>query len=123
MVNEIMFSAAITCFKPSVMTTAVGRAAALVIANMAGNFYVEGSISVATSATLIPLGQVVAPHWAFFKNMDVTNFVRLMNGSGGAKLPKLLPGEAAFFPLDDTSVPYAIADTAACLLEYLIFSL
>lgn len=123
MANEITVQGGITCFKSSIMTSALYRTFPALQFTMTANYYVEGTILVGTSATLIPLGAVTTPHWAYFKNLDATNFLRLMNGSAGAKLPKLKPGEPALFPLDDTAVPYAQADTAACLLEYLIFGL
>lgn len=123
MANEISLTASLTAYKPSIMSSALSRAVSGFLATMTGNFIVEGTISIATSATLIPLGQVTAPHWAAFHNLDATNFLTIRNGSGGADLLKLLAGEWAFCPLLDTSVPYGVANTAVCLLEYLIFSL
>lgn len=105
------------------MSSVIGRAVTNLLFTMTGNPYIEGVLSVLTSATVIPLGSVVAPHWSFFNNLDVTNFVKVRNGASGADLVKLKPGECAFFPLLDTAVPYAIADTATCLMEYLILSL
>jgi hypothetical protein len=91
---------------------------------MAGAVYVEGTVSVATSDTAIPMGQVTQPHWAYFHNLDTVNFVKLKTATAGAYFAKLLAGEYAFFPLLDTlTAPYAIADTSAVAMEYLIFSL
>ena len=123
MANEITLTSSLSAFKAAIMSAAVGRSVSGAQFTMTGNFYVEGTISVATSATVIPLGQVTAPHWAYFHNLDATNYLTIRNGSGGTDLLKLLAGEYAFVPLLDTSAPYAIADTAACLLEYLILSL
>ncbi len=129
MANELDIQLALRCYKPSAMSSAIGRALILQ-ATMTGRFTVEGTILVGVTATLVPLGQVVQPHWSYFKNLDATNFIDVLNGSRGneedddaATIIKLLPGEAAIFPMLDTAVPYATADTAACLMEYLIISL
>lgn len=125
MANEITVTGSLTVNKPTVMSSAIARSIVNGQFNMAGNFYVEGTISVSTSGVVIPLGQVTAPHWAWFKNLDSVNFLTIRNGSGGADLLKLLAGELTpgGVPLLDTSTPYAVANTAACLLEYLIVSL
>lgn len=123
MAQEITLTASLSVNKSTVMSSAVARSVTAALFNMSGNFWVEGTVSIATSATAIPLGQVVAPHWAYFHNLDSVNFLKIRNGSGGADVLKLLAGEYAFCPLLDSSTPYAIADTSACLLEYAIFSL
>lgn len=123
MANELTITASLSFFKSTVMNQAISEAVSGLLFNVSGSYYIQGQLSVATSATVIPLGTVTAPHWSYFKNIDSTNFLRLMNGSGGAKVVKLKAGECAFFPWDDGATPYAIADSAACVLEYLIISL
>lgn len=123
MASEITVSASLSVYKPSVMSSAAARSVASKVASMSGNFTIESNISVAITATLIPLGQVTAPHWAWFYNSDSVNFVRIRNGVSGADLIKLLAGEFALVPLYDAAVPYAIADTSPVILEYLIASL
>ncbi len=124
MANEITLTASLSAYKSTVMAQAIGRAVTGLTYTMTGTLYIGPSLmSVATSATAIPLGSVTAPHWAFFLNHDATNFLKIRNGASGADLLKLLAGECAFCPLLDSATPYAIADTSACLLEYLIFSL
>jgi hypothetical protein len=123
MAQEITVSCSLSFFKSSVMEAAVSRALASLLVDVAGNYYQGGTMLVATSATAIPLGSVTAPHYAVFLNQDATNFIKLRAGSSGADLVKLKAGEAGLIPLLDTAVPYAIADTAACLMEYLIISL
>jgi hypothetical protein len=56
----------------------------------------------------------------FVRNMDVTNFVKIRAGSGLTDLIKLKPGEFALFRLMTGITPYAIADTAACDIEFCI---
>ncbi len=122
MANEITVSAGLTVYKSSVMSSAVGRSVVDATFTMTGNPYVQGVISVGTSAEAIPLGEVTQPHWAWFKNLDATNYLTIRNGASGADLLRLYPGELCPVPLDITATPYAVADTAACLLEYAIFS-
>ena len=105
------------------MGSGIGRAIESLLITMTGNYLIAGTITVATSATTIPLGSVTSPGYSFFLNKDSTNFIRIMNGSGGAKVPKLRPGQVAIFPWDDTATPYAQADTASCAMEYMIISL
>jgi len=122
--NEISLTAVLTANKPSIMAGgAVSKAITSLLATMTGNVYSEQTISVATGATAIPLGQVSSPHWSFFKNLDANNYIQLQNGAAGAVFARLLAGECAFVPLDATCVPYAVSNSAACLLEYLILSL
>lgn len=123
MANEICLDAKLSVYKSSVMSSAVGRGGTPRSYTMTGTFWIEGMLSVATSATLIPMGQVVAPHWTWFKNLDSTNFIKIRNGSSGADVIKLKALEEAPVPLLDSGTFYAIADTAACLLEYMVFTL
>lgn len=123
MANEVTVTASLSCNKPSVMSSAVGRAITNAQFTMTGNFYVAPeSMSVGTSATVIPLGQITAPHWAYFKNLDPTNYLTIRNGSGGADLCQLYPGEFAIIPLLTTCVPYAVANNAPVLMEFMILS-
>lgn len=123
MADEISLSQAISVFKSSVMSSAIGRSMADDF-DMTGLLYIGPTVMVvATSATLIPLGQVTAPHWTWLKNLDATNFIKIRNGATGADLIKLLPGEATVVPLYDSAVPYAIADTASAKLEYAVWML
>lgn len=123
MANEIYFTGSLTVYKSTVMAERRGRSVVDLSATMTANFVTEGTVSIATTATAIPLGQITAPGWMAVKNTDATNYVRLMNGSGGAQVVKLLAGEWAFFRWDDTATPYAIANTSAVVIDYLLASL
>ena len=123
MANEISLTASLSCFKSTVMASAIGRAITGGLFTMTGSTYIESIVSLATSATVIPLGSVTAPHWSVFHNLDSTNFLTIRNGVAGADVLKLLAGEWAFCPLLDTSTPYGVANTAAVSLEYVIFAL
>lgn len=122
MANEITFTGSLSATKAAAFSSAVGRSFTNLLFNMSGTAYIEGTLSVLTSATVIPLGGMTTPGWCVLYNLDATNFIRIMNGSGGAKVVKIKPGEPAIFPWDDTATPYAQADTATCLMEYLILA-
>ncbi len=124
MANELTITASLQFYKPTIMSSALSRAVTNLLFNVSGASVIgPTTMSVPTSSTAIPLGPVTAPHWAFFMNLDPTNFIRIRNGTAGADLLKLLPGEPAFCPLYDSAVPFAIAAVAACVMEYMIVSL
>lgn len=106
-------------YKSDRMVEAVTRAIVAYIASASGGHYASGVLSVATSATAIPMGSVATGGFAIFKNLDATNYVTIRAGSGGADVVKLKTGESALFRLA-TNTPYAIANSAAVNLEYLI---
>jgi len=79
--------------------------------------------NIGTSEEAINLGEVTSLGYALFINRDPVNFVELRVATGGAKFAKLRAGQVAMLPLGSgAQVPFAIADTAACQLEYLIIS-
>lgn len=74
-----------------------------------------------SSEEAVPLGECTSPGWAMFINRDSTNFITLKVATGGAVFAKLLPGEFCLLRLGSgAQAPYAIADTAASQLEYLL---
>ena len=70
----------------------------------------------------IVMGDVSTAGWAYFKNLDSTNFVALGVDVSGTFYPlaKLKAGQYCVVPLG-TSAPYAKADTAAVQLHYRIY--
>lgn len=90
---------------------------------MATKQFIHAKQSIGTSEEAIVLGENTSPGWAFFINRDSTNYVELRVATGGAKFTKLKPGEFCLLRLGSgAQAPFAIADTAACVLEYLICS-
>lgn len=130
MANEITVNVAISISKDGVtvpagsgLSSPIGQSAAGTF-TMTGNNFVENIFSVPTSQTAIPMGSVTAPHWAFFWNLDATNFVTIRGLTSGTDNIKLLAGEFALVPLNPSqSAPFALADTAPVKLRYLIVSL
>ena len=124
MANEITVSASLYAYKAGSMSASVGRGANGVTFTMTGTVLSQGTVSVGfAAAEAIPLGEVTGPHWCWLKNLDATNYVLVRNGLAGADLIKLRAGEFCVFPMYDSAVPYWIANTAACLCEWLILQL
>lgn len=93
------------------------------MATISSKKYLKGKQSIGTSEEAINLGEASAPGYALFINRDETNFIELRVGTAGAKFAKLKAGEVALLRLGSgAQVPYAIADTAACQLEYFILN-
>ena len=90
-------------------------------ASISNTQFIRHKQLIGTSQEAIVLGDVTTPGWAMFVNRDTTNFITLLVASSGAVFAKLKPGEFALLRLGSgAQVPYALADTAACLMEYLI---
>lgn len=67
------------------------------------------------------LGESATFGYFMARNMDPTNFVEIRVGTGGADFTKLLPDDVCLLPLGaDAQAPYAIANTAPCLIEIMI---
>lgn len=124
MANEITVTASISVNKAAIMSSAVSRSITSQLYSMAGLALVEGNILVTLAQLAIPMGSVTIPHWAYFRNLDTVNFIRLRVSTGGSAFCKLLAGDCFFGPIDDAmTAPFAIADTASCQMEYMIVQL
>ena len=77
-----------------------------------------GLQDIGTSWEAIALGNVTTEGYAYFRNLDDTNFVQI--GPTGTAVIKLLPGQMCLFPVDPSLTVFAQADTAACNLDVLI---
>lgn len=86
--------------------------------------YVAGIQTVGTSEEALNLGEVAGTTlgWAWFKNLDATNFVSIKTATSGTIFAKLKAGEACMFRFGSgVTAPYVIADTASVRLEYTVF--
>jgi len=122
--NEIQLSISFGYTNPALLSQPVGRGASGYLADSLLGVGPAGpqGLTVQTTATVVPLGSVTEPYYAWFCNLDDTNYVQLQNGAAGAVFARLQPGDCALVPLDPGCVPYAVANTAAVQLEYLIVS-
>lgn len=87
--------------------------------DVSGTNYNEATQTVGTSEEALNLGDVNAAGLLIIQNQDATNYVELRPASGEADLVKLKAGEWAIFRLA-SSTPYAIANTASCVVKYLL---
>ena len=121
MANEITYSATITVRKGELSKTLNFSD---VSSLSASPVYCAGGVqNVGTTEEAVAVGDVASAGFAYFKNVDATNYVQLGAMNGGTFVPfvKLTAGQACVLPLG-TSAPYAKANTAAVALDYFIFS-
>lgn len=89
--------------------------------NQSGNPVLRGKVSVATSeqALQIPTGTL---GWSCFRNLDYTNYVEIRSATGASNdIIKIPPrGTALFHFGSDVTAPYIIANTSACIVQFLI---
>ena len=78
--------------------------------------------SIATSETAINLAGLSGPGLAVFINRDATNYVELKVATGGAIFGKLnAGGMPALLQLGSgAQAPYAIANSAACIIDVFV---
>ena len=121
MANEIQISAQLLCSKNGSSIACSGSKTI----TMAGEPANKTTQIIGTTTEALALGDVSAPGYVYIKNNDATNFVRIglvTAVTSGNALITLLPGEFALFPTRQTVI-YAIADTAACNVEFAVTSL
>jgi len=101
-----------------------GRLAELLLGplkrDVAGNKPLSNVQSVGTAEEAIVVGDAGVGGYFVAVNRDATNFVELRGATGGADLVRLEPGDVCLFRLTDDATLYAIANTAAVDLEYVI---
>ena len=119
MADEVSVIAVLTFAKSGVAD--VERRPGTLTFDVTGTKYHQSVASVATSEAALPLGGLAGDTrgWMYAKNLDDTNFITLRMGTGAADFVKLMPGEV-FMGRLAADTPWAIADTLACELEYLI---
>ena len=74
--------------------------------------------AIGTSEEALDLGDVGTSGYILIKNLDSTNYVSIRPGTGTANCIKLKAGEIAMFRIE--TAPWAIANTAACNVEFLL---
>jgi hypothetical protein len=118
MASEITAKTTLTLLKGSL---SIKHEPAASIITQTGIGAAQGVLSVATSDTTIPLTGVTANGWAFFKNIDATNYLEIgPDSTGMIPFMRLYPGMSAVVSLSPAAVLKAKANTAACLLQYSI---
>lgn len=120
MAEEITYSVQVRAVKANIE---VERKYLNKLVTMAGDAYSAQVQSIPTTASgtaIVVAAAVGTEGYAVFINQDDINFVQIGAEDSGTFYPviKLLAGQAALFPLAIS--PYAVADTAAVLLESFI---
>ena len=119
MADEIRTNLSLTVAKDSLQLAKSYNATG----DLTGTRYSAGAqnIGYAAHEAIAISGDIATAGWAYFRNLDATNFVQIGVDVSAAFVPliKLLPGEACVLRLATTAV-YAKADTAACDTEYVI---
>ncbi len=117
MANEITLTASLQFAKGGVAAAPLAVNGLQV--NMAGTKYVRGVESIAITETVVGIGNCTTLGYAIFHNLDATNFVTIRMATGITTGMKLKPGEYCMVRLGGNA-PCAIADTAPCLVDYMI---
>lgn len=87
--------------------------------DMSGNQFAHVRQTIGTSEeTTLLTGDIAAGGYVLCINRDATNYIELRPNTGVADMIKLNPGEIALFRLAADAVPYAIANTSSCDLEF-----
>lgn len=91
--------------------------------DMSGATFIHNVQEIGTAEEAIVMGDVSTPGWAWFRNLDTTNYVEIRPGTGKDDLVRLNAGEWCVFRFAaDVTAPYAVANTASVKIEYLICS-
>ncbi|KKM85346.1 hypothetical protein LCGC14_1289990 [marine sediment metagenome] len=119
MADEITVTTSLSFTKDSITESMSDTATTF---DMATAKYVKAVQEIGLTEEAIVMGDVTTPGWAYFKNLDATNFLTIREATAKDDLVKLKAGEHVVLRLDstDATAPFAIADTGACKLEYLI---
>ena len=119
MANELSYSAAFTFQKGNLKEAAESFIG--LVSTIAGGSVYHNAPSIATSEEALPLGDVTAAKAFFvFYNTDDSNYVEVRMGTGASLDMLYIPpkGLAMGFFGTDITAPYAVANTAAVVLEY-----
>jgi len=87
--------------------------------DITGTKCLKNTQTIANTATALELGDITDPGFLAYYNEDEDNFIEIRNGENGADVIKISPACGGFVELA-TNAPYAIADTAACELRYMV---
>jgi len=89
--------------------------------DVSGSRYVQNIQQIGTSEEAIGMGEITTPGYFICVNRDPTNTIHLRRATGQANAIVLGPGQWACFRMESAAAWCAIAITAACYLEYLVF--
>jgi len=121
MANELSLSGLTVAFSKS-GSPSVNFTAGTVNITVSGAQIADFVQNVGTSEEAISLGDVATGGVWFVQNLDSSNFVELRSGTGATDFIRLNAGEWAIFRTSaDASAPYAIANTGAVNVRFVMF--
>lgn len=121
MANELSLSGLTVAFSKS-GSPSVNFTAGTISITVSGAQIADFVQNVGTSEEAVNIGDVATGGVWFVQNQDVTNYVELRSGTGATDFIRLNAGEWAIFRTSgDASAPYAIANSSACNVRFLIF--
>lgn len=89
------------------------------IFDVSGTEVADTIYSIGTSAEAVPLGDIGTAGYLWAQNLDTTNYVTLsVETDGTSALVRLNAGDVALFRC--AGAPYAMANTAACRVRFLV---
>ncbi len=116
MANELTLGASIS-FTKSGVTEALAKSG--VQFTVSGSKYTSVVQSIGTTEEALDLGDVGTAGYSLIVNLDATNFVKIRGATAAVDCIKLKAGEFCLFR-HAGAAPFAIADTAACLIRHLL---
>jgi hypothetical protein len=116
MANELTLNTSINYTKGGAIVT---RTVNNYQVTISGTAVTQGVQSIPTADTTLSI--VAAPGYVYVKNLDATNYVQVGPDATNWFI-KLLAGQHALFPINGTAL-HAKANTGACNLEFIVFSL
>lgn len=118
MAQEITIRASLSVSKGGASSEMIVAPLAL---NMSGNRFIRHVQNVGfASEEAVQKGELGTLGFGLFKNLDATNFVELRLATGVTPGLKIKAGESILVRFNGGNSPFLIADTAGCLVEYLI---
>lgn len=117
MANELIVTVSAQFAKGGVAARPIGSGPLSI--NVAGSKFVSAVQNITTTEVAIGIGGLGTLGYAVFHNLDATNFLTIRMATAVTTGLKLKPNEWSLVRLGGNA-PFAIADTANCLLEYWI---
>ena len=119
MANELTVSASLSFEKNGISAEFKELARSF---DVAGDQYIRNIQSVSIAEVTLDKGGITTIGWIAIKNLDATNYLELTGATSGDVLAKLPAGGFAVFPVASANI-FAAANTAACLVDYLMIEL
>jgi hypothetical protein len=116
MANELTLTVSLS-FSKNGSTEAFSKSGALI--SVSGDRYIRTVQAIGTAEEALNKAELGTLGYAICRNLDATNFITVRAATGLGTGIKLKPGEYCLFRCGG-SAPYAIADTAPALLEYML---